>query len=173
MSIKKVFTGDRTADGYKDGIKDGKQGVPKSHYGTLKRNPFNYFWKADNASDSYSKGYNTGYTDGQRILHKVYSSHTGGGMTDLERQVHILEQAKGQIKHHQNILEQANGLYGKQVRAMHGAGFVDNYTNELAARYDRLDKTVEQVLDELQRQLTVIETFQEALYRMIEDAKGN
>lgn len=92
-------------------------------------------------------------------------------MTDLEKQMQILEQAKAAIKHHQSLLEQANDLYGNQVRAMQGAGFLDNYTNELESRYNRLDNSVEKVLGELQQQLAMIETFQESLQRMIIDAR--
>ncbi|MDP8169886.1 hypothetical protein QJU96_01090 [Pasteurella skyensis] len=171
MNIKKIYTGDYSKEGYDNGISDSKQGKPKSHFGTLKRNPINYLWQSDNAIESYSKSYDIGYTDGQRVSHNIYSSHRGGNMTDLEQQVHILEQAKSAIKHHQSLLEQANGLYGKQVQAMQGVGFANDYTNELASRYERLDKTVENVLDELRQQLAMIDSFQESLQRMIIDAR--
>lgn len=169
--FKKIYTGDYSKDGYDKGIADAKSGKPKSHFGTLKRNPINYIWQSDNAIDSYSQSYDKGYTDGQRVSHDIYSSQSGGQMTDLEKQMQILEQAKAAIKHHQRLLEQANDLYGNQVRAMQGAGFLDNYTNELESRYNRLDNSVENVLGELQQQLAMIETFQESLQRMIIDAR--
>lgn len=172
MSIKKTYTGDYTADGYDDGIKDSKQGKPKSHFGTLKRNPINWLWQADNATDSYSNGYNTGYTDGQRVVHDIYSSHSGGTMSSLEQQLDFLEQAKDAIKHNKNILDGARGQYGNQVNAMRGAGFLDNYTEELSERNTRLSRKTDDVIDELDRQLKMIEDFQDSIQRMIDDAKG-
>lgn len=172
MSIKQQWTGDYTPDGYKDGIKDGKEGKPKSHLGTFKRSPINYFWQADNAIDSYSSGYNTGYTDGQRVAHDIYSSQSGGTMSSLEQQLDFLEQAKGAIKHNKNILDGARDQYGNQVNAMRGAGFLDNYTDELSERNERLSRKTDDVIDELDRQLKMIEDFQDSIQRMINDAKG-
>ncbi|MBS9783388.1 MAG: hypothetical protein KGV46_02420 [Pasteurella sp.] len=172
MSIKKIYTGDYSQEGYNDGINDSKQGKPKSHFGTLKRNPVNWLWQADNATDSYSNSYNTGYIDGQRVKHHIYSSQSGGTMSSLEQQLNLLEQVKGAIRHNKNLLDSARDLYGNQVNAMQGAGFLDNYTDELAERNERLSKKTDDVIDELERQLKLMEDFQESIQRMIEDAKG-
>lgn len=170
--IKKIYTGDYTADGYDKGIADGKDGKPKSHFGSLKRNPINYFWQADNATDSYSSGYNTGYTDGRRVAHDIYSSQSGGAMSSLAQQLGFLEQAKGAIKHNKNILDGARDQYGNQVNAMQSADFLDEYTDELTERKDRLSRKTDDVIDELDRQLRMIEDFQDSIQRMINDAKG-
>ncbi len=93
-------------------------------------------------------------------------------MSSLEQQLRLLEQVKGAIRHNKNILDAARDQYGNQVRAMKGAGFLDNYTNELTDRNERLSRKTDDVIDELERQLRLMEDFQEAIQRMIEDAKG-
>ncbi len=93
-------------------------------------------------------------------------------MSSLEQQLNLLEQVKGAIKHNKNMLGSARDLYSNQVRAMQGAGFLDNYTNELTERNERLSRRTDDVIDELERQLRLMEDFQEAIQRMIEDAKG-
>lgn len=172
MSIKQKLTGDYTPNGYKDGIKDGKKGKPKSHFGTFKRSLINYVWQSDNAIDSYSSGYNTGYTDGLRVKYDIYSSQTGGIMNSLAQQLGFLEQAKGAIKHNKNILDGARDQYGNQVNAMHNADFLKEYADELAERKDRLSRKTDDVIDELDRQLKMMEDFQDSIQRMINDAKG-
>lgn len=172
MSIKQKLTGDYTPNGYKDGIKDGKKGKPKSHFGTFKRSLINYVWQSDNAIDSYSSGYNTGYTDGLRVKYDIYSSQTGGTMSSLAQQLGFLEQAKGAIKHNKNILDGARDQYGNQVNAMHNADFLKEYADELAERKDRLSRKTDDVIDELDRQLKMMEDFQDSIQRMINDAKG-
>ncbi|PID47762.1 MAG: hypothetical protein CSB47_00190 [Proteobacteria bacterium] len=171
--FKKIYTGDYSKEGYDDGITDSQSNKPKSHFGTLNRNPVNFFWQADNASDSYSTGYDKGYVDGQRVSHDIYSSHSGAKMGSLQQQYQVLEQAKAAIAHHKSILDQARDLYGNQVNAMQGAGFASEYTTELVARNDRLSRKTDDVLDELTRQLTMIEDFQASIERMIRDAQSD
>jgi len=69
----KIYTGDYSSDGYSNGVVAGKASTPKNKYTFFKvASPINYLWKFHNAFESFSKNYDSGYLDGQRVKHEIY-----------------------------------------------------------------------------------------------------
>lgn len=172
-SLKKIYTADYSAEGYADGMRDAKKAEPKQYFGALRIHPANYLWQYSNAHDSYCSSYDKGYLDGQRVAHDMFSSHAGGGMTELERQYQQLEQTKNAVYQHKSQLEQACEHYGRQVFAMKSAGFVDDYTIPLHEKYQALKQKVEEMQAELDRQILLIQQFQDSLRNMSIDARSS
>ena len=172
-NFKKIYTADYSKEGYDDGIKAGKEGSPKEHSGALKLHPANFVWRYNGAHDSYCQSYNKGYLDGQRVDHNIYSSSTGGGMTELERQYQHLEEVKKMVYQHRRELEDACAKYAKQVFAMEQAGFVDDYTEPLKEKLAHLEQKKEEMIEELNRQMQIVEQFQQSLHNMIMEAKSS
>ena len=172
-NIKKIYTADYSQEGYDNGIEAGKKGSPKEHSGALHIHPVNYAWRYNNAHESYCKSYEKGYLDGQRVDHNIYSSQSGGDMSELERQYQHLGEVEKKVYQHRIELEQACEQYAKQVLAMEQAGFVDDYSEPLKNKLAILKQNVEKMKEELNRQMQLVEQFRQSLHNMRIEAQDN
>lgn len=163
-----IYTGDYTNIGYHDGIEDGKQGKPKSHFGILtQRHWMNYIIHFNKSGQTYSSGYNNGHEDGLRIHENIYHERIplqqGVTMSNLERYDRVLAgltTAKNGIKSNISQLESALTHYDRQIEAMQSIGFLEDYTKQLKA-YNGLNTRInglKQVLEQVIRKIADIET---------------
>lgn len=157
----RIYTGDYTAVGYQNGVADGKQGKPKSHFGMLKRHWFNYFWKSQESSNSYSAGYNSGHQDGLKIRENIYHQ-TGAGSMNLEHYERILtglRTAENNVRQNINQLESSLAHYERQINAMQSAGFLEDYAVQLRKQQglELRIKKLQELLEELLCKLKEIE----------------
>lgn len=159
--IYRIYTGDYSAVGYRDGVADGKQGKPKSHFGMLKRHWFNYLWKFRESGSSYCTGYNTGYEGGLKIRENIYHQ-TGESTMSLESYDRILaglHTATNNVRLNINQLESSLAHYEQQINAMQSAGLLEDYAVQLR-KHQGLEmriKKLQEFLEELLRKLKEIE----------------
>ena len=166
----KIYSGDYAEEGYSEGIKDGKNSQPKNKLKVFKiLHPINYVWSFNQAFNSFSENYNTGYLDGQRVKHELYRTpqYKETAMSEDHYQYHInlLEVFTQQLITLKDYLENSiKPNYGKQIAAMSAAGFVQDYIEPLQNKYqhfthkiDQLNTTIEQHQQEIQRQKEALE----------------
>ena len=169
-SLYKIYSGDYAKEGYNQGIKDGKTSQPKNKLKILKiLSPINYVWNLNQALDSFSENYNTGYLDGQRVKHEVYGTpqykETAMSEDHYQHHIQLLEVFTHQLITLKDYLENTiKPQYGKQIASMSAAGFVQDYIHPLQNKYqhftskiEQLNSTIEQHQQEIQRQKAALE----------------
>lgn len=175
----KIYTGDYSQKGYDAGIDDRKANHPKNKLKILKiLHPVNYLWRFDNAFESFSQNYDTGYADAQKVTHGIFNDTRLTGKTTMatdnyENHIRALENFRNSLlmlKHYTII---ARDNYAKQIMAMETAGFVKNITQPLMDKYllfsHKID-AINQLLDAHDHQLL---TQKEALEQLIQIARMN
>lgn len=147
-----IYTGDYTAIGYEKRLAAGKQGAPKSHFGTLGRHWLNYLWFSAESGKSYAKGYDSGYEAGQRVRTNVYHQQTTEHLMDLESLRRIygnLQQGENSLRENIRLLNLALEKYRRQVQAARAAGFLRDYTDKLQENLRRLEARKEEMCQQL------------------------
>lgn len=76
VSFARIYTGDYSAEGFHDGVLDGKNSRPKKAGFKYLRsvNFINHFWQRVHAYQTYVDSYHKGYDDGQRIREGVFKN---------------------------------------------------------------------------------------------------
>lgn len=167
-TFKKIYTADYSAEGYHDGVADGKLAKPKSHFGILKINPANYIWRYFDAHDSYCKNYDTGYEKGQRVREGVYgddvsqlhkptltkgklnqhltslfkNSVQGTQMVNYRQQINSIQNCIDALEKDKKLFDSSISSYQKQIKQAESVGFYQNYTTPLGRKANTMqDKT--------------------------------
>jgi hypothetical protein len=76
-SACQVYSGDYSKEGYDQGRDNRKRTDLKTNLSFFKAvNLINYILAFDNTLDGFSKNYDKGYLDGQKVEHKIYDTKT-------------------------------------------------------------------------------------------------
>lgn len=174
----KIYTGDYSKNGYDDGINDAKRDKPKSGFGVLRAvHPLNYVWKLDNSYDSYSKNYNKGYLDGQRVKHQIYSTNQQKGESmgfendSYENHLRMLGEVRHNLASLNRYIIEKRDEYKRQIDTAKSAGFLVNYINPLKAKYDLFSKKIDNITSLLKQHDNYLKTQEENIQRLIELAR--
>ena len=170
----KIYSGDYSKDGYNSGIDDGKNSRPKNRFKFFKAiNPINYVWAFNNSYNSFMSNYDTGYLDGQRVVHNVYTTNKGGDMNkNYESHLQMINQLKQTLGNLQNTLATLKDRYKRQIDVMESATFMDNYITPLRSKYaefSNIIETLQNMIDEHKQQISLHE---ERLEHLITDARS-
>jgi len=147
-----IYTGDYTAIGYEKGLAAGKQGAPKSHFGTLGRHWLNYLWFSAESGKSYAKGYDSGYEAGLRVRENVYHLQTTEHLMDLESLRRIygnLQQGESSLRENIRLLKERDTPPPGRGGGGRAAGFLRDYTDRLQENLRRLEARKEEMCQQL------------------------
>jgi len=197
-SFFKIYTGDYSQDGYDDGINDSKSKEPKNGFGVLKAvHPANYIWNFNNAYDSYSINYKTGYKDGQRVNHDIYNSkppgggpdagsppiqqkrptpsnglnqQTGASMLDNDRyenHLRMLNEVRQNLVSLKRYMSERRDEYKQQINSAGSAGFEQDYIEPLNEKYHSFSQKLDNMTSLLERHDNYIEKQEANIQRLI------
>lgn len=181
--LYKLWSGDYSDEGYRDGFKDGKEGKPKNKLRFFfTSNPVNWFWAFDNALESYSKYYDIGYADGERVKHNVYypKSKDEGNMASFrkrplldsyKRHLKMIENAKRDILSLKGYLHAIEDSYKKQIERAGSEGFMKEYVESLEERYRRFKSKVELLKELIDRHIKEFEKQERDIERNMRKAR--
>lgn len=175
--IFKIYTGDYSKDGYDSGIDDAKHKAVKNKFKFFKAvNPINYVWNFNNAFESFTTNYNDGYLDGQRVNHEVYTTtKTQGGTmpanNSYEYHLSLIESLKQNLDTLHGYMENITDKYKRQIDAMEGAGFLDNYINPLRNKYAQFEQEMGTLQNMIDRHKAQIALHEDVLQTLINDAR--
>lgn len=162
----KLYSGDYSKDGYDQGIEDSKQNKSKNKFKFFKAvSPINYVWNFNNAYDSFSKNYDKGYLDGQRVNHNVYNSNQGGNMRvdSYEDLLRVLEETKENMLSLINPLQMMVDRYQKQIDLAQSAGFMTNIVERLKSKQRMFSKKIDDTVILVKRHEQTIEKHKEKI----------
>jgi len=173
----KIYTGDYTKNGYDSGISDSKKHIPKNKFKVLKiLHPINYIWKFGNSFDSFTKNYDKGYLDGQRVNHQVYSSTQpkGTNMTtdNFSNHLRMLNEVNTNLTSLKRYMNDMRENYKKQIDVAENGLFLEDFTNPLKEKHQRFSGKVDGMISQIDRDLGKIKNQQEHIQRMMQIARN-
>lgn len=175
----KVYSGDYSKEGYDQGIDDRKEKKPKNKFKFFKAvHPINFVWAFNNAYDSFSKNYDKGYLDGQRVEHQIYntnSTNKGANMQqdNYENHIRMLENFKQNLSALKRHIVVIRDKYKKQIDVMESAGFVENIITPLRNKYQIFSSKIDEIDRQLEQHNQKIEIQKEALNTLRAIARSN
>ncbi len=134
----KIYNGEYSKEGYDTGMSDGKLHLAKNKLKFFKvAYPINYAWAFNHSFETFSKNYDIGYTDAQRVNHQIYTSTQRNTMAQdsYEHQISMLNEFKDTLFSLRTSIEERKNDYKRQIEASKNAGFVSNYTNVLEQKF--------------------------------------
>jgi hypothetical protein len=150
--IFKVYLGDYSKEGYSSGLDDRKEQKPNNKFKFFTvANPINYILRFDNSFDSFSKNYDKGYLDAQRVENEVYNvkkeTTNNKGVTmaqdNYERHLSMLKNFQSNLRTLQASNNMLREKYVKQLLAMEQAGFVENISRPLQVKYQAFKREID------------------------------
>ncbi len=171
----KVYSGDYSKDGYNQGITDSKEKSPKNKFKFFQAvNPINYVWNFSNAYESFMQNYDKGYLDGQRVENEVYTKSTQGATMANENYAYhlqLLQELERSLSSIQSYVTTIEAKYLKQINAMEGAGFFDDYIQPLQQRYAVYQHKMQHLQNTIDQHKAKIALHKEAISNLQNDAR--
>ena len=145
--LYKIWSGDYSNEGFEYGLKDGKEGKPKNKLRFFKAsNPINWFWAFNRAFDSFSRYYDAGYVEGEKVRHQVYSGIgeegvKGGGekmsyVKDYDDAITNLRMLKNNLISIQGELERLKKVYNDRILEAQTKGWMGSYINTMLKKQE-------------------------------------
>lgn len=179
-SLKKIYFGDYTKEGYDTGFKDSKNNLPKNRFKFFKIvHPVNWIWNFNNAWETFQRNYDKGYIDNEKVAHNVYYIENNikkGANTMRENQyatqLTILNSFEADLLSLKQRLSQLNDSYSKQINVLKGLGFMEDYTNTLQTRYVTFESKISDMLSMIDKHLQTIADHKDEIEKLLQNAKG-
>jgi hypothetical protein len=151
--IYKIWSGDYSNEGFEYGLKDGKEGKPKNKLKFFSAsNPINWFWAFNNAFNSFSKYYEIGYTEGEKVRHQVYSGigekNLKGGkimsyaVKDYDDAISNLRNLKAKLLSAQGELSRVKEIYNNSLQEAQEKGWMETYIKTMLKKQEVFNEKV-------------------------------
>jgi hypothetical protein len=186
MSFKdkmyKIWSGDYSNEGFEHGLKDGKDGKPKNKLKFFSAsNPINWFWAFNNAINSFSKYYDIGYTEGEKVRHQVYSGIgekdlKGGNknmaytVKDYDDAIRNLNMLKSRLGSAQGELYRVKGLYDKGLQEAQAKGWMKDYIKTMLEKQQIFNDQVDNMIKIIELVKNKIDQDIKLLYSLKQEA---
>lgn len=165
----KLWSGDYTANGIDNGIKDRKEGKPNKS--TIKffkiAHPVNLIWHFNKAYDSFVKNYNKGYEQEGLALNNIYGSlqdseikkgdkNMSSSINSYQEAISVLRAMKHELEATSGELNVIKNKYKSGIDEAKSRGWMKDYIDMLELKYklfsvgsEKLKKDINNFVEEI------------------------